>query len=105
MLQGMCVGCYLTMAPLIIRELAPTEMAGLIGSINQIFVISGIFFACLFQYLLSSIFDDPTCHEIWPYVFAVPSCTALIQTINLLYVFPYETPKYHITNRQKDKAR
>lgn len=85
--------------------MAPTEIAGLIGFIPQLFLTSGVVFACLFQYILSSVFEDPACYQIWPYIFAVPSLTALIQTINLLFVFPYETPKYHITKGEKEEAR
>lgn len=56
--QGICVGCYVTMAPMIIREIAPTEIAGVVGSIPQIFMNIGIAFVSIFQYVLARIYND-----------------------------------------------
>lgn len=47
-IQGICVGCYVTMSPIIIREIAPTEIAGILGAIPQIFMNFGIAFVSIF---------------------------------------------------------
>lgn len=97
LLQGMCIGCYITMAPLMIREIAPTEIAGAVGSISQIFMIGGVSFACIFQYVLSQSMDDLECRITWKYVMGFPLVTLIFQSLVLLFIFPYETPKYLIT--------
>ena len=56
-MQGVCVGFYSAIAPLIIKEFAPTEIAGTLGAFNQLFVAFGVFFACLFQYILGTAND------------------------------------------------
>lgn len=96
-LQGMCIGCFITMSPLIIREIAPTEIAGLIGSISQIFMIGGVSFACIFQYVLSQYMNDLQCWVTWKYVMGFPLAPLIFQSIVLLFIFPYETPKYLIS--------
>jgi MFS family permease len=103
--QGACIGCYITMAPLIIREIAPTEIAGVLGSITQIFMTGGVAFVCVFQYVLAQVFEDKECWIIWPYVFGFPLVTLTLQTLILLFVFPYETPKYLIGIGDKAGAR
>lgn len=66
-MQGVCVGFYSAIAPLIIKEFAPTEIAGTLGAFNQLFVAFGVFFACLFQYILGAsndCFEKPEKDEI-----------------------------------------
>lgn len=38
-------------------------------------------------------------------MFGLPLVTVSIQTIILLFVFPYETPKYFLLHHQKSKAK
>ena len=89
LLQGMCIGCYITMAPLMIREIAPTEIAGVIGSISQIFMIGGVSFACIFQYVLSQSMDDMECWITWKYVMGFPLFILAVQSLVFLFIFPY----------------
>jgi hypothetical protein len=64
------------------------------GALNQFFVAFGVFFSFFFEYVLTKIANDPTGNDIWVIVFGFPIITIVIQTIVLIFVFPYETPKY-----------
>lgn len=57
-MQGVCVGLYSAIAPLIIKEFAPVEIAGTLGAFNQLFVAGGVFFACLLQYIMKKVNDN-----------------------------------------------
>lgn len=92
--QGVFVGMYSALAPLIIKELAPTEISGTLGSYAQLCITFGISFACIFAYALKKITNDFTGRECWYYLYGFTEVTILIQSIILLFVFPYETPKY-----------
>jgi MFS family permease len=50
--QGFCVGFYSAIAPLIIKELAPNEISGTLGSYSQLLVCLGVFIGCFFTYIL-----------------------------------------------------
>lgn len=92
--QGFCVGFFSAIAPLIIKELSPTEISGTLGSYAQLNICLGVFTGCIFTYILKKITGDETCKDFWFIVFGLPELTIAIQTVMLLFVFPYETPKY-----------
>jgi MFS family permease len=87
--QGFCVGAYSSIAPLIIKELAPTEISGTLGSYAQLMVTIGVFFGCIFKYILYKVTGDETGKEYWYITFGVTEITVAIQTIVLVFVFPY----------------
>ncbi len=68
-------------------------------------MISGVVFACAFQYTLAQIYEDFQSKTIWKYVLGFPLITVSIQTFVLIYIFPYETPKYLISKGDKDEAK
>lgn len=59
------------------------------GALNQFFVAFGVFFSFLFEYILTKVFNDPTGKDIWVVVFGFPLITIVVQTILLIFVFPY----------------
>lgn len=92
--QGFCVGFFSAIAPLIIKELSPTEISGTLGSYVQLNICLGVFFGCFFAYLLSKATGDSTGDAYWFILFGFPEITIAIQSLLLIFVFPYETPKY-----------
>lgn len=92
--QGFCVGFYSAIVPLMIKELSPTEISGTLGSYAQLNICSGVFFGCIFAYILKKITGDSTGKEFWFLIFGLTQVTIAIQTIALIFVYPYETPKY-----------
>lgn len=62
---------------------------GTTGAFTQIFCSVGTTVAYLFYYLLSIGMDPANLSSIWYYVFGFPMITIVIQTLVLLFVFPY----------------
>lgn len=104
-LQGACVGLYTSIVPIVIAEISPIEIMGTTGAFTQIFCSIGTTVAYLFYYLLSIGMEPQNLDTIWYYVWGLPLITVVIQTVILLFVFPYETPKYFLLHHQKSKAR
>lgn len=75
------------------------------GSYTQLMVAFGMFFGCFFSYILSQITGDTTGQDYWYYVYGFPQLTIILQTIVLLFVYPFETPKYLLLKGQEEKAK
>jgi hypothetical protein len=88
------VGIYSSLASLIIKELSPTEISGTLGSYTQLNVCFGVFFGCIFSYILKKITGDDKGGDFWYILYGFTEITLVIQTLVLILVFPYETPKY-----------
>lgn len=99
------MGVYSALAPLIIKELSPTEISGTLGSYTQLFVTVGVFFGVFFAYILKKITGDDTGSDFWYILYGFPEITLVIQTVVLLFVYPYETPKYLLLNKREEEAR
>ena len=91
------MGAYSAIAPLYIMEIAPKEISGTLGSYNQLLVCFGCFFSCFFAYILQKITGDTKDNageSYWYILYGFTEITLILQTITLLFVFPYSTPKY-----------
>jgi hypothetical protein len=80
--------------PMTVREFAPTTLSGRLGTFPQFNVSGGVVIAYLLTYVLKKITGDLSCESFWFIVFGVPQIVIMIQTILLIFVFPYDTPKY-----------
>jgi MFS family permease len=58
--QGFCVGFFSAIAPLMVKEISPTEISGTLGSYTQLLVCLGVFTGCIFTYILKKITGDNT---------------------------------------------
>jgi hypothetical protein len=65
----------------------------------------GQFFGSFFAYVLSQITNDTTGRSTWYYVYAFPLLTIILQSLLLVFVYPYETPKYLLMNGKDEEAR
>lgn len=72
------------------------------GSYLQMNVCAGAAFGCTFAYVLQKITGDQTGSEYWKILFAFPELMILSQTLILIFAFPYETPKY-LLSQGKDE--
>jgi MFS family permease len=70
--QGIAMGLYSSMVPIIIKELAPVEISGPLGSYTALSIAFGMFLAPIFAYVLSFITNDETGRYYWYYLFALP---------------------------------
>lgn len=92
--QGFCVGFFSAIAPLIVKELSPNEISGTLGSYTQLNVCLGVFTGCIFAYILKKATGDNSGESSWYIIFGLTELTVAIQTVILIFVYPYETPKY-----------
>lgn len=92
--QGIVAGAFSAISPLYINELSPTEISGPLGSYTQLLICGGCFFSCIFTYILVKITGDPTGSDFWFIVYGFTEIILIIQSLVLMFVFPYETPKY-----------
>lgn len=95
---GICTGVFSAIVPLYINEFVPLQLKNF-GTFNQVFIASAQSFAFFLYFLLTEplkISDEAA--YIWISNFFI--VTLVIQTIILLFVFPYETPKYWFSIRE-----
>ncbi|XP_007940847.1 solute carrier family 2, facilitated glucose transporter member 7 [Orycteropus afer afer] len=96
---GICAGISYSALPMYLGELAPKNLRGTLGTMTEVFVITGVFLAQIFS--LQAILGNPTG---WPVLFAITGIPALLQLLTLPF-FP-ESPRYTlIQKRDEDTAR
>jgi MFS family permease len=87
--QGFAVGILSSITPLMLREFSPNEMAGSLGSFTEFHISIGSLIGSFFPYILLKITGDLEAKAYWYYVFAFPQTIIVLQTILLIFVFPY----------------
>lgn len=91
--------------PTIIKEISPHDISSITGSFANAAIITGLFFLYLFSYLLKLATGDPTGGSSWKVLFLFPVVTFALQTLILIRVFPFETPKYLAHNNKTAELR
>lgn len=104
---GFGCGVYTVIVPLFISETSPPSVAGMMGAISQFNVTGGIMIAYFMGYLAPLRYTedrevetnpDVFTTNAWRYVFIFPAGVAIIQSLLILLVFRYDTPKYYRQN-------
>jgi MFS family permease len=91
--QGLGTGFFTAVAPLMVRELSPNEIAGALGSYTELNICLGVLIGCIAPYSMVKITGDETAKAYWYLIFGIPQIVIVIQLVSL-FIFPYETPKY-----------
>jgi MFS family permease len=99
-LQGVTCGLFSAVIPMIVKEASPHDMGSITGSFTNLSIIFGLFFVYMFGYLLKLASGDPSGGATWQVLFLFPVLTVALQSIILVKVFPYETPKYLAHNNK-----
>lgn len=103
LLQGIIVGCFTTVAPIYISEVAPKSISGSLGMANQFMGATGTTVAFLFAFIVPTKDDDATLTtKIWMLLLFLPGILGFIQLILMIFVFKYDSPTYYLS--QKDYA-
>lgn len=101
---GFGVGAMTVLTPLFISETSPIELAGPLGSLSQIMVTIGIMIAYILGFLVpiryiknegETLNPDRLTTKSWRIIFTIPAVISIIQTILLLAIFRYDTPKFY----------
>ncbi|WP_194898316.1 sugar porter family MFS transporter [Catenulispora pinisilvae] len=93
---GIGIGLSSATVPTYLAELAPARVRGALGSLNQLFIVTGILIAFLVDYALSS-------HNNWKGMFLGALIPAAILIVGLL-VLP-ETPRWLLSRDREAEAR
>ncbi len=93
---GVGIGLSSATVPTYLSELAPSRIRGAMGSLNQIFIVSGILIAFLVDYWLQP-------HQLWRWMFAGALVPAVLLLIGLTRL--PETPRWLINLGKDDEAR
>lgn len=104
---GLAVGAASVMAPAYIAEIAPAKYRGMLASIQQIAIISGLFAAFLSNYFLADYASGSTQvlwlnFEAWRWMFWMEVIPALLFFLMLLFI--PESPRFLVVKKKTDKA-
>lgn len=104
---GLAVGAASVMAPAYISEVAPAEYRGRLTTIQQIAIISGLFFAFLSNYFLADIAGASTAefwmgYQAWRWMFWIEMVPAGIFFLTLMLI--PESPRYLVASGRNDLA-
>lgn len=101
-IQGLCVGLYSALVPLYINEISPMEVAGRLGALNQLLIVSGIVITNVLALFVPSTGSGIV--SWWRIIFGIPIAIAIVQILMLLLVYKNETPRYLILQGRDEDA-
>ena len=93
---GVAVGCAALVVPLYLSEIAPTEIRGAIGSLNQLMIVCGILVAFLVNAVLASSGE-------WRIMLGLAVVPALVLLVGMIWM--PETPRFLVKAGEEDEAR
>ena len=106
-LGGLAVGAASVLAPAYISEVAPAKYRGMLTSIQQVAIISGLFFAFLSNYFIAEVAGSSLDvlafgYEAWRCMFWVELIPAITFFFALLFI--PESPRYLVASGKKERA-
>lgn len=106
-LGGLAVGAASVMAPAYISEVTPAHYRGRLTTVQQIAIISGLFFAFVSNYALANLAGMSTAElwmgfPAWRWMFWVELFPAGLFLILLMFI--PESPRYLVASNRQDKA-
>jgi len=104
---GLAVGAASVLAPAYISEVAPAKYRGMLSSIQQIAIISGLFFAFLSNYFIAKVAGSTLDvlafnFEAWRWMFWIELVPAVTFFFALLFI--PESPRYLVASGKKEHA-
>jgi len=106
-LGGLAVGAASVLAPAYISEIAPAKVRGMLSSVQQVAIISGLFCAFLSNYFIagaagSTLVEFAWGYEAWRWMFWVELIPAVTFFFALLFI--PESPRFLVASGRKDQA-
>jgi len=106
-LGGLAVGAASVLAPAYISEVAPAKYRGMLSSLQQVAIISGLFCAFLSNYLIaraagSTLEVLALGYEAWRWMFWIELIPAVTFFFALLFI--PESPRYLVASGKKEQA-
>ncbi|GAA0368659.1 sugar porter family MFS transporter [Bowmanella denitrificans] len=106
-LGGLAVGAASVMAPAYISEVAPARYRGMLTTVQQIAIISGLFAAFLSNYILAASAGASTSelwmdYAAWRWMFWIELFPALLFLLMLLFI--PESPRFLVVKGRREQA-
>jgi sugar porter (SP) family MFS transporter len=98
LLGGIAIGIASTLSPLYIAEISPAQKRGLLVSLNQLAIVSGILLSYSVNYLLTG--AGPTN---WRWMFASAALPSLAFLLTLLFI--PESPRWLVQKGREQEAK
>ncbi|WP_241737481.1 sugar porter family MFS transporter [Neptunicella marina] len=107
-LGGLAVGAASVMAPAYISEVAPARYRGMLTTVQQIAIITGLFMAFVSNYILADLAGLSTQklwmdYEAWRWMFWMELAPACLFFLMLLFI--PESPRFLVVSGRKDDAK
>jgi MFS transporter, SP family, sugar:H+ symporter len=106
---GLAIGAASVIAPAYIAEIAPAELRGRLGSLQQMAIVLGIFAALVVDYVIARVSDGgatgtfPWGGGAWRWMFA--SCVVPAVMYGVIATTIPESPRYLVKKHQTARAR
>jgi len=105
---GFAVGAASVLAPAYISEIAPAKYRGMLSSIQQVAIISGLFSAFVSNYYLAGVAGSSTTllwldFEAWRWMFWIELAPAFLFLFALFFI--PESPRYLVMKQRHDDAK
>ncbi|MEU8345574.1 MFS transporter, sugar porter (SP) family [Actinomadura meyerae] len=106
---GLAIGAASVIAPAYIAEIAPAELRGRLGSLQQMAIVLGIFAALVVDYVIARVSDGgasgtfPWGGDAWRWMFASAVVPAVMYGV-IATTIP-ESPRYLVKKHQTARAR
>lgn len=105
---GLAVGAASVMSPAYISEIAPARYRGMLTTIQQVAIISGLFMAFLSNYFLADIAGSTTTvlwgeYEAWRWMFWIELIPAFLFFFTLLLI--PESPRFLVAKGRNEQAK
>ncbi|MFI0356666.1 sugar porter family MFS transporter [Actinomadura sp. 9N407] len=106
---GLAIGAASVIAPAYIAEIAPAELRGRLGSLQQMAIVLGIFAALVADYVIARVSDGGASGEFpwggtaWRWMFASAVVPAVFYGV-IAATIP-ESPRYLVKKRELSRAR
>lgn len=100
--QGYASGVVSVIWPLFVNEVAPVDISGALGAMNQIMITLGILWSSIAGFFVPITTDEQILRNdhTWQLLFLVPAVVSVIQVSLLVFVFSYDSPTfYHQINK------
>ena len=98
LLAGLAVGAAILIAPMYIAEISPAEKRGMLVTLNQLAIVSGILVGFVANYELALL-----AHGNWRLMFFLGALPALVLCVSMLRI--PESPRWLLQRGQRERAR
>ena len=99
--QGFGIGVAAMISPKIIREISPKQIAGLLGTLHQFMLATGIVFPMILTLGMPHSNEGIEKNQIWRAIFLFPTLISCIQLTLFFSIYSLDTPYFYMIKEDK----